>query len=182
MPPDAVRAVSAVVPEVDSYDEETYICRPRDTFDDISTKFYQDKKYSQALLLYNRSHPRRAAAIWKEPIELQEGQPIYIPPLRILEKHHGNAIPGNKPLPPVVVPAAGPSSGTSWVTPRGGAQYAVRQGEMIGTIAANTLGKWERWTEIYELNRHGFDPSRPLPAGSVLAMPADAKIPPENHP
>ena len=183
MPGAYPRAGAAVVPQVVSYDEETYLCKANDSFDEISGRYYQNKAYGKALMLYNRSHPRRAAALWKDPPELQEGQAIYIPPLAILEKQFGHEIPGHKPLPPVAVPASGTGADTSWSSPpRSGPQYVVRKPEMIRDIAAAALGNWERWVDIYQLNARGFEPSRPLPVGTALVMPAGAQVPPENRP
>jgi hypothetical protein len=84
--------------KVDSYDEETYLCKQGDKFEDISTKFYQTDKYAQALLLFNRNHPRAAAAVRQDPPMLAVGQPVYIPPLRVLEKLHATAIPDHAPV------------------------------------------------------------------------------------
>jgi nucleoid-associated protein YgaU len=84
--------------KVDSYDEETYLCKQGDKFEDISTKFYQTDKYAQALLLFNRNHPRAAAAVRQDPPMLAVGQPVYIPPLRVLEKQHATAIPDHVPV------------------------------------------------------------------------------------
>src|SRR5262249_31759082 len=45
------------VGNVDSYDEETYICRANDTFRSISQAFFHTDKYERALVLFNRAHP-----------------------------------------------------------------------------------------------------------------------------
>jgi nucleoid-associated protein YgaU len=178
--PDFARAPAAAPPtttQVDSYDEETYLCKAADTFESISTQFYHSPKYAQALLLFNRAHPRRAAALWNDPPQLQDGQPIYIPPLRILERQYGHTIPDVRPLPPVTIPARpGAATGTSLSTPRTGPQYTVRPGDTIWTIARDTLGNTDRWTEIYQLNDRAFDPSRPLTVGAVLVLPSDARL------
>jgi nucleoid-associated protein YgaU len=183
-PPGLARAPAPATgtAQVDSYDEETYLCKASDTFEDISARFYHSLKYSQALLLFNRAHPRRAAALWNDPPQLQEGQPVYIPPLRILERQFGHSIPDLKPLPAATVPGRASAAGTSLSSSRPGPSYAVRKTEMISAIAKETLGNWERWTEIYELNAKNFDPSHPLNPGVVLQLPADARIPPENRP
>lgn len=180
VPPTAPRVATSRAPQVESYDEETYLWRANDSFEAISTRFYNSKNYAQALLLFNRNHPRAAAALGKEPPALTEGQAIYIPPMRILEKQYGNAIPGYKPA--VSAPDATRTSARS-LPVSASPQYRVqRTGEMIPLIARDTLGNSDRWSEIYQLNSRNFDPSRPLPVGTVLAMPADAKVPPENRP
>ena len=89
----------SVNPQVDSYDEFMYRCKPEDTFEKISTQYYLSDRYARALLLFNRNHPRAEDAVRQEPPVLQVGTPVFIPPLRILEKQYGNAIPGPSPLP-----------------------------------------------------------------------------------
>ena len=91
--PGAGRVSAPPVAQVDSYDEETYLCKQGDTFAAISTKFYLTEKYAQALLLFNRNHPRATAGVRQDPPTLAAGQPVYIPPLRVLEKRYGTAIP-----------------------------------------------------------------------------------------
>ena len=78
--------------QVDSYDEETHLCKAGDTFAAISMKYYQTEKYAQALLLFNRNHPRATAGVRQDPPLLMAGQPVYIPPLRVLEKRYATAI------------------------------------------------------------------------------------------
>jgi hypothetical protein len=164
---------------VESYDEETYVCKAGDSFEAISQRYFQSPNYAQALLLFNRNHPRAAAALWKNSATLTEGMPVYVPPLRILEKYHGSAIPGLKPVSAAapVVPAAAASVPAARVGP----QYVVRKSEMISGIAREALGNFDRWSEIYKLNNR-IDPSRPLAIGTVLSMPEDARIPAENRP
>ncbi len=181
MPPGATPIAASRVPQVESYDEETYVCRANDSFEAISNHYYSSKKYAQALMLFNRNHPRATAALQKDAPVLAEGQALYIPPIRILEKQYASAIPGYKP------PAPAPAPNTARTTARSlstspSPQYHVRKagGEMIPIIAKDTLGNVDRWTEIYQLNKGRFDPAWPVPAGTVLVMPADAKVPPEN--
>jgi hypothetical protein len=183
-PPIAVPTptVAARMPQVESYDEETYLWRTNDSFEAISGRFYNSKNYAQALLLFNRNHPRAAAALAKDPPALAEGQAVFIPPMRILERQYPTAIPGYKPATPAPAPDATRTSSRS-LPPSPNLQYRVRQaGEMIPIIARDTLGSSDRWSEIYQLNARSFDPSRPLPVGTILSMPADARVPPENKP
>jgi len=94
----AIQPAGFPAAKVDSYDEETYLCKQGDKFEDISTKFYQTDKYAQALLLFNRNHPRASASVRQDPPVLAVGQPVYIPPLRVLEKQHATAIPDHAPI------------------------------------------------------------------------------------
>jgi nucleoid-associated protein YgaU len=165
------------VPQVESYDEEIYLCRAGDTLETICQRYYQSDGYARALLLFNRNHPRPASGVAKDPPDLREGQPVYIPPPHILDKYYAYAVTGQKTSAAVVPATARPPH-----PPRADQRYLVRQAEMVSAIARNTLGNLERWTEIYEMNGRGFDPSRPVPAGTVLVMPAGARIPETNLP
>ena len=162
---------------VESYDEETYTCRPNDSFRAISRTYFQDERYAQALFLFNRDHPLATDTIRRGPATLAAGTSIYIPPLRILQKYYGQAIGQAAPVQSqtsgVLQPAALPLTPAPQPRER---SYQVRaQGEMLRDIARRTLNDPERWTEIYQLNRR-YDPSVPVPAGSELRLPADARV------
>lgn len=88
---------SGNLPQVDSYDEETYRCKPNDSFRAISTQYYNSDKYAQALWLFNRNHPLATDALRQDPPALQPGQPVYIPPTRILEKYYASTIIEQQP-------------------------------------------------------------------------------------
>src|SRR5439155_433966 len=60
-------SIAAGAPQVDAYDELVYRCKPGDSFQGISTAYYQSDKMAQALLLFNRSHPRVGDGIRQEP-------------------------------------------------------------------------------------------------------------------
>jgi len=58
--------------------------------------------------------------------------------------------------------------------------YRVKNtSETFYQIAGRTLTNVDRWTEIYKLNPR-FDPKFPVPAGTELRLPADAKIDPQD--
>jgi nucleoid-associated protein YgaU len=160
---------------VDSYDEEAYICRLNDTFETICEQFYHAKKYDRALFLFNRNHPRGAESLRQDPPRLVEGQPIYIPPLRILEKQFASAI-ADMPSPQNSGPPSAAGSGSS------GRLYRVRAGsEGFWQIAQRTLGKGERWIDIWRLNAK-YRPEDSLPGGTVLQLPPDAQVEPQDVP
>jgi hypothetical protein len=177
--------LTSSLPEVESYDEEMYLCKTGDTTEAICEQYYHTRKYSRALLMFNRAHPRVADGIQKEPPTLTEGQPVFIPPARILEKQYAALItepqvpPAN---PPVAVPApaeagSGAASASAQpVTAPGAKLYRVRpDGEMFYQIAQRTLGTGDRWHEIALLNP-GFKVEYAVPGGSTLKLPADARI------
>jgi hypothetical protein len=136
----AAAPAAALIPQVDSYDEETYHCRANDNFRTISTQFYRTDKYGQALWLFNRNHPLATDMVRQDPPVLQPGQQVYIPPIRILEKYYSSAITetpipaGNAEATPTIVPASATIDRL----------YRVNNSEMLWQIAARTLGKSDR--------------------------------------
>ncbi|MCS6850259.1 MAG: hypothetical protein NZ700_03700 [Gemmataceae bacterium] len=244
-------------PVVESYDEETYRCQPNDTMRSICLKMYHSEKYERALLLFNRSHPMASEGVKQDPPVLEPNTPIFIPPLRILEKRYPHVIPdltplpppGTPPMPPVglqpsggtpagttlspapvpapspgttsgafpTTPAPLPSAGgsfpavptpmpqgpntpgaatsvpaptpapiqgslTSFPGPSGTRRYKVRpSGETFIEIAQRTLGNPNRWREIAQLNPN-YPPNYPIPSGSLLLLPGDARIDPADAP
>ncbi|HEV3202950.1 MAG TPA: hypothetical protein VGY77_01135 [Gemmataceae bacterium] len=171
-----------LVPEVDSYDEETYVCKAGDTLEEISFKYYQNKKYAQALMLFNRNHPRAAASLGQNPPMLRDGQALYIPPTRILDKQFEQAGGDAKTTASGVAPASEKTVRGETPGFKNPVYRVVSANEMISTIARDTLGDMNRWNEIYQLNKQSVDPSRPLMVGTLLNLPADAQIKAENRP
>jgi hypothetical protein len=193
-----VRASAETGTVVDSFDEETYACRPGDSFRSISEQYYRSPRYERALLLFNRNHPRASEPVRQDPPILNAGQPVFLPPARVLEKQYPSAISDGVPLPsapaapaspapvgldaprPVAAPPSAPT--TSWSVPPGGPTYRVRRGgEMFREMARHTLGDAERWWDIYRLNAK-YNPSGPVPEGTVLLLPAGARVDPEDRP
>jgi hypothetical protein len=84
----------------------------------------------------------------------------------------GVAVPQSPaPAPSGSVPPAGNTGGAMtkpyWV-PQGGQHFYV--------IARQTLGDSGRWSEIWRLNPQIADPNQLVPAGTVLRLPAEARI------
>jgi nucleoid-associated protein YgaU len=178
-PGSSTRPLTPFAPQVDSYDEETHICKPNESFRAISQQYYQTDKYDRALLLFNRNHPRAVGSILQDPPALQEGQALYVPPLRVLEKQYAAFVADHGPATPVATTA---SPAGSNATAPGERQYRVRKsGEMLWEIARRTLGNGDRWPEIYRLNPR-FDPKAQVPEGNILRMPVDAQIEPTDVP
>jgi hypothetical protein len=180
--PGAVSAVAdALVPQVESYDEETYQAHPGDTLAKISKAYYNTEKYERALLLFNRNHPQAADTFRQDAPTLKPGDPVYIPPLRILEKQYGTAVPGYTPANAAL--GAGATTPASTAPSTAYRQYRVRKagGESIREIALRTLNSGDRWTDIFNLNPQ-IRPEYPIPADTVLWMPADARVDAANAP
>jgi hypothetical protein len=190
--PSAVASGSiGTISQVESYDEETYSFKPGDTFRTISQAFYRTDKYERALLLFNRNHPLAADGIRLDPPVLQAGQSVYLPPSRILEKYYSAVIsdspagssPSSLAPSPNRLESASPSAPiVSGQNPSYEKKYRVGgNGEMFLEVARRTLGNENRWLEIYRLNPR-FDPKDPIPAGSELRLPADARVDPQSAP
>jgi nucleoid-associated protein YgaU len=169
------------MPEVVSFDERSYRCKAGDTFESISAQFYQGSQvYGPALMLYNRNHAQRADAFRTEPVVLQAGHIVYIPPTSILENRYPSAIPGFTPLPAAMPPPAplipAAVQRPSNASPTGAVYYRVRSNnESFWTIAEKTLAAGGRWNEIYRLNPT-YNPGYPIPPGQVLKLPGDARV------
>lgn len=180
--PAAAPPVNPSQPVVEAYDEVTYRTKAGDTFESIAKEKYESEKYGKALVLFNRNHFRPAEGIGQEPPRLQAGQPVYIPPVYILERHYATAIPGFDPA--AAAPSAAtltpPAAALSQKAPAGETQpakaYRVRPGgEMFRDIAKRTLGDPDRWWDIGQLNPQ-YNPAFPLKPGTVLHMPANAQV------
>jgi hypothetical protein len=217
-PPPARAPVSAE-PSVRVYDEQIYTCRPEDTsLETLSERIYKSKLYAQALLRFNREHPRGADELRTNPPQVRPGTQIHVPPLDVLESRYPDLFPGLQPLQPppaarsvqvgqsspvglpdrvpvpvvaatqpvattvpsVRVPAPGgppnvlPANGVA----KGGKVYRVGpDAEPFYLIAQRTLGNGSRWTEIFRLNPH-LNPEQPIPAGTPVVLPADARVSP----
>jgi hypothetical protein len=180
-------------PQVESYDEETYTCRTNDSFRSISQEFYRTDKYERALALFNRNHPLATDAVRRDPPLLQPGQPIYVPPARILERYYASAFVEGAPASPRTpadtekLPALRPGSG-SLISPVPAAPTTKEKtyrvpgnGAMILDIARRTLGTGDRWPEIYRLNPK-IDPRVLIPGGTELRLPSDARVETTNPP
>ncbi|HEY1859266.1 MAG TPA: hypothetical protein VGG61_02875 [Gemmataceae bacterium] len=173
------RPATGANPRVESFDEETYRPRQDDTFASISKRYYQTDKYAQALLLFNREHPRAAEGVRRDPPDLT-GQAVYIPPIHVLEKRHGHAIDGYTPPPsnPIPVGRETPlreSPSASRPEAANSATYQVSpNGETMMEIARMKLGNGERWREIDKLNP-GWRPDYPIPGGTTLRLPAESR-------
>jgi nucleoid-associated protein YgaU len=178
--------LKSVPVQKDSWDLEIYQARTGDTYQSIARGYYKSENYGKALMFFNRDYDGQEADTSKrDPAAIVPGQKIYIPPERILKRDYssvifdqpaGNAASTGGPSPTAAAPA-GAGSGT-----QAEKAYRVRGGgEWFLTIARNTLGNELRWPEIYILNR-SFDSAKSIPGGTVLRMPADAKIDPADVP
>jgi hypothetical protein len=183
----APRSAPPPEPKAQSYLEEQYRWQPNDTFAGVSQRFYFSDKYAPALAKYNQEYPLASPALRQNPPAPGPGQTVWIPPVRILERDYGQLISGLQPLGPNGVPAT-PASRPSGPTvvavappPTAGpvGQYTkVRGGgENLYEIARRTLNDNGQWYLIYRLNPAlSADPKLPIPAGTVLRLPPEARV------
>lgn len=165
--------VPTQTPQVDSYDEQIHRTRPGDSFAAISQQYYEGSdRYAQALLQFNRNHPMAAPGLAQDPVQLKPEQMVFIPPKRILEKYYASSL---------TAPAAA-QTGPGSMAAASDRFYKVRAGgERFRDIAQRTLRDPERWNEIYQRNL-AYNPAFAVPAGTMLKLPGDATIAPEDIP
>jgi hypothetical protein len=197
-PPVAPKPAVELRPRVLQYDVRSHSCTAADTsFEKLAQDEYHSKRYADALLQFNRTYLRGDDALKKDPPQLAPGVVIYFPPAHILEENY--SIAG---LPPLSPPRGTASSGSSQTAvggeraavavpvrpsgviparaesaPGGTKVYRVQapQGEMLFTIAERTLGDGYRWNQIQRLNPN-LVPSQPVPQGTTVILPADARV------
>jgi hypothetical protein len=181
LPPTAgqVRQPALGAPQVVSFNEETHLCKPGDTFASICKEKYTSEKYDRALLMFNRAHPMAADGIRNDPPVLKPGAEVFIPPMNILERNYAALIPDlvpvNRPMAPVggmpaaAAPGFAPSASRS--SPGADRLYrVVEKPETLWEVAARTLGNGERWSDIFRMNP-GVNSKESLPVGTVLRLP-----------
>lgn len=175
-------------PRVQSYLEEQYHWQPGDSFAAVSQKYYFSEKYAAALQQYNRDYPLAASGMRQDPPSMVPGQVIWVPPVRILERDHAKLIPDLKrlndrgaPATPTVRPADSAGASSGFGSPR---LYKVHErGETMYEIARRTLNDSGLWYLVHRLNPTlSRDPKLPIPAGTVLRLPPEAKVEPGDMP
>lgn len=186
-----VRPAAPPAPKRDSYLEEQYRWKPTDSFAAISTRYYSTDKYAAALQKYNRDYPLASPAMRQNPPMISPGQMIWIPPARILERDYGADIQGLEPVvaprsaQPQVEPVGPPpglnNSGFGNAAPQ---PYKVRDpGESLQEIARRTMGDSTQSLRIRSLNPTLSPDARlPIPAGTVLRLPAEARVEARDRP
>jgi nucleoid-associated protein YgaU len=177
--PPAGLGASAASPEprVQSYLEEEHRWQPGDSFAAVSQKFYFTDKYAAALQEYNRDYPLAAAGMKQNPPAMVPGQAIWVPPVRILERDYARFVADFRPLNNRGMPAPVDSPSTSRLATDPKLCKVRDRGETLYDIARRTLGDSGQWSVIHRLNPTlSRDPKLPIPAGTVLRIPADAKM------
>jgi nucleoid-associated protein YgaU len=162
------------MPMVESFEEQEYVCKAGDSWAAISKGHYLTEQYAEALRQYNLRDALIDDAEKLASGPIRAGQVLYLPSQKLLEKRYGHLIPGLKGDRPTAQPEV-----RKPVTPVKPVEYRVRAGgQTMWEIARLTLGSGDRWAEIYRLNSH-LNSEQPIPAGTTLRLPGDAKLPPE---
>jgi hypothetical protein len=160
-------------PDVESFDEETHTCKPTDTFQTISQEKYHSDRYAAALLMFNRGHPLAADGVRSEPPVLRPGQPVFIPPVEILQKRYSALItdPGPLARPPAHAPGH-TIPGPARVNPISERTYQVQgRPETFIEIAKKVFSNPNRWWDIAQLNPQHKNPNEPLAVNTVIRLP-----------
>jgi hypothetical protein len=183
------RRVPPSEPKKDNYIEEMYRWKAGDSFAALSTRFYNTDKYADALLKYNQDYPLATREMRQTPPAIAPGQVVWVPPSRILERDYPQYLGSLTPVTPTARPAVEPvapppglaNSGFVSAAPQ---MYRVRQpGESLQEIARRTLGDSNHSYRLRSFNPTlSADPRLPIPAGTVLRLPADAKVDPADRP
>jgi len=141
---------------------KTHVVQAGDNFSTLAEKYLGNMKYAS---LIAKANPN------VDPRKLKVGSKINVPPAP-------EAAATASPTPPAgpARPSATPTLAKAEPIPAGRA-YTVKDGERWYNLASRFLGKGERWTELYELNKERV-PRNPniLPPGTVIELPKDANM------
>ena len=186
--------------QVTTMELRSYTPRQGETYATISRLLYGHEKYEAALAQFNKERNPRLASVWPgEPIKYPSNKAD-------LERKYPNLINATAPRSPLDVPgqtskfmpndvqaaeARITQPPKNPVTPTGGAAaavpssnkkgssgpiYRVRPNDSLYSIAQKTLGKGDRWNEIFKLNSDVLRDLNQPEVGLLLKLPADAKV------
>ncbi len=101
-------------------------------------------------------------------------QPDRTPPVVAVTRPAG----GPSAVPPVPVPTPGQGGLVPVRAGPAGWVYTVgRGGEMFAQIAERVYGDFHRWNDIWRVNQQISNPHLPIPEGTQLQLPPDARAP-----
>jgi hypothetical protein len=167
--PEPQRTPRGPQPQVIEYLESMRTVQAQDTFEKISLEKYGSADYAAALRLYNRGHPIVGENFASENTPLTPGQRIFLPENpKLLESRYPAAIKSVETHTQSNAPPAEPVQPKKYTVAAGGESFA--------RIASKLLANVDRWPEIRNLNRE-LDPEKPIPAGTILKVPGDARTP-----
>ncbi len=148
---------------------EVYVVRSGDNYWTISKQQYGTARYFAALARYNQQRI-------PDPKKMRPGMKVLTPARELLESRNPDLFP-KFTANAAGVPNAGqqPAAASGfYLDAKGGPMYRVGPKDTLGGIAQKHLGRFSRWTEIYQLNRNRLKNPNALTLGDVLQLPPDA--------
>lgn len=148
---------------------QVYVVRPGDNYWNISKRQYGTVRYFMALARYNQQRI-------PDPKRMQPGMKVLTPTRDVLESRNPDLFPrfaANSANVHNVAHEGGEKAGF-FVDASGTAMYRVGPDDTLGGIAQKHLGRFSRWVEIYQMNRHRLKDPNALSLGDILQLPPDA--------
>jgi hypothetical protein len=143
------------------FDVDLHEPRAGDTYESISKQFYGDAKYAEALKAFNANR------------QLGAGGSVQVPPMYVLRKKFTGLLSARPVAQPVPVEANRPA--VEWKAGSAPAGYATpRAGMTLWDVAEDVFGDRKQWQRVWDANPR-LDPNAPLPAGTSLMLPSDAR-------
>jgi hypothetical protein len=84
--PASLPGVILQAPRTERYLVETHACKAGDSWEALSKEKYGDATAAAALREFNQNYPR-ADGLIRAKGEIAPGEKVYIPPLKVLERH-----------------------------------------------------------------------------------------------
>ncbi len=141
---------------------DVYEVRPRDNYWSISKRVYGTGRYFTALARFNRERI-------PDPKKMRPGMKVMVPTREALEQANPDLFPKRV----LNTDPAGADSGF-FMDENGTPRFRVGKEDTLGSIAHAHLGRFSRWTEIYQLNRQRLIDPNKLTVGTELQLPQDA--------
>lgn len=147
-----------------------YVVRPHDNFWRISRKVYGTSRYFAALAKHNEQ-------IITNPKDMKPGRKVLTPPKETLEQNYKSLIPvqaAPQPMGAVFDLPNAPKTSGFFMDQQGQPHYRIGETDTLSGISQKTLGRMNRWDEIYELNRDRLATWDNLTVGTIIRLPPDA--------
>jgi len=147
-----------------------YQVQPGDSYWTISRKVYGTARYFRVLAEFNTQ-------TIPDPSKMSPGAMIQTPGEAVLKQmllaNSAASAGSTVAARPVGSPAVTPAQGI-FFNEKSKPMYRVGKSDTLTTIAADHLGRWARWRQVYEMNRDQLNNPNKLQIGMVLKLPADA--------
>ena len=147
-----------------------YPIQEGDSYWTISKKLYGTAQYFRVLAEYN------SKAI-PDPSKMRPGMTISTPDESVLRRmlmaNSSTSAGSEEALRPAGAPPITPVNGI-FFDEKNQPRYRVGKDDTLTTIAAEHLGRWARWRQIFEMNKDQMDNPNKLQIGMILKLPGDA--------